>query len=599
MIDNPLNDQSLAEAALAYAALGYRVHPLKTGTKDPRLSRWHERATSDESKVRSWWTRWPDSNIALLPPPGFYILDPDAADGKDGLAQLADLEAEIGEIPRDVVQRSARGGRHILVKGERPTRKRAAFPHIDLKGPNEYFIAAPSVLADGRKYEWLTDTADPANARPAPSGIYEAFQSAGAGQGDGSRSDRHMSACRDSIRHGLTYAEHLEELDHELFEYSQEERTAGQTKGERDWQRAMETARKEGDLPLDVEAEFDDLDEVDAPRKRKGLTFLSANELDKLPEPFDFIRNVAFDNQLVVIYGEPGCGKSFLALDMCAKVGLGLHWFGRETVVRKSLYIALEGTGGLKRRLHAWRRYNRQETPPIDFATGFLALGTDKAAQKEIIRHMKASDTKLVVIDTVARAMPGQSENDPKDMGALIAGADLIRRTTGATVILIAHSGKDATRGVRGHSSLKGAADLEIEVTRDEEQRIAKITKSKDGEEAAMFPFRLEPVATGLTDARGEPITSVAVNECDSFVPTHGLKGRDAHAFDVITDLSDASLIDYPTEPEWIEALKKASWLSDDTSKDTWGRTYRRTRNKLRDKGLIAISPDGGIRVEL
>ena len=72
----------------------------------------------------------------------------------------------------------------------------------------------------------------------------------------------------------------------------------------------------------------------------------------------------------------------------------------------------------------------------------------------------------LVVIDTLARALAGGNENAPEDMGALIGNAKRIQEATGAAVLFVHHSGKDTSRGSRGHSSLKGAADLEIEVTR-------------------------------------------------------------------------------------------------------------------------------------
>jgi hypothetical protein len=86
----------------------------------------------------------------------------------------------------------------------------------------------------------------------------------------------------------------------------------------------------------------------------------------------------------------------------------------------------------------------------------------------------------LVVVDTVARAMPGGSENDAQDMGRLVRGADRIKEQTGAAVLLIHHAGKDSTKGARGSSALRAAVDTEIEVTESDGVHIATITKQRD-----------------------------------------------------------------------------------------------------------------------
>jgi RecA-family ATPase len=57
-----------------------------------------------------------------------------------------------------------------------------------------------------------------------------------------------------------------------------------------------------------------------------------------------------------------------------------------------------------------------------------------------------------VVIDTLSRALAGGNENAPDDMGALVINTDKVRQLTGAALIYIHHSGKDAALGARGHS---------------------------------------------------------------------------------------------------------------------------------------------------
>ena len=59
----------------------------------------------------------------------------------------------------------------------------------------------------------------------------------------------------------------------------------------------------------------------------------------------------------------------------------------------------------------------------------------------------------MVVIDTLARCFGGNDENDARDMGAFIEGCDVIKQKTGATVLVVHHSGKDEGKGARGSSA--------------------------------------------------------------------------------------------------------------------------------------------------
>ncbi len=62
---------------------------------------------------------------------------------------------------------------------------------------------------------------------------------------------------------------------------------------------------------------------------------------------------------------------------------------------------------------------------------------------------------------------------------------------TGGLVVLVHHTGKDATKGLRGHSSLFAALDAAIEVSRSGERREWILAKSKDGRDGSTHPFKL------------------------------------------------------------------------------------------------------------
>jgi hypothetical protein len=108
---------------------------------------------------------------------------------------------------------------------------------------------------------------------------------------------------------------------------------------------------------------------------------------------------------------------------------------------------------------------------------------------------------------------------------------------TGALVLLVHHSGKDASRGARGWSGTRAAADVEIEVSKNDCDHAATITKMKDGEDGRAFGFKLLPILLGH-DEDGDEITSCIVSPSD-FVPRAAPPKRGANQRAVLGALHD------------------------------------------------------------
>src|SRR5690349_5420763 len=96
-MNSPSN--TLPAAAASLAGVGWRVHPLRPGSKLPLLTAWPERATVDAATVAAWWTQTPAANVGIATGAGVFVLDVDTADGKPGTASLAALEAAHGPLP--------------------------------------------------------------------------------------------------------------------------------------------------------------------------------------------------------------------------------------------------------------------------------------------------------------------------------------------------------------------------------------------------------------------------------------------------------------------------------------------------------------------
>jgi hypothetical protein len=237
---------------------------------------------------------------------------------------------------------------------------------------------------------------------------------------------------------------------------------------------------------------------------------LSGAELCNAPPMRWMVRGVLPVEGLAALYGASGSGKGFLILDMaCAVAGGDYSWFGRRVSQAPVTYVCLEGEAGMGKRIQAWSLLHHKK--PVPNALRFIAQPFDLLSDDvhELTKAVIAGGGKsgLVILDTLNRASPGADENSSVDMGNLIAAAKQLQTLIGGVVILVHHTGKDSTKGLRGHSSLYAALDGAIEVIKTDSRREWNVAKSKDDATGDAYPFNLEIVTVGF-DEEGEAITS-------------------------------------------------------------------------------------------
>jgi hypothetical protein len=138
-----------------------------------------------------------------------------------------------------------------------------------------------------------------------------------------------------------------------------------------------------------------------------------------------------------------------------------------------------------------------------------LRSTADRVGLVEAVREAGAAGG-VLVIDTLAQACPGFDENTGRDMGDAIAALNELQAALGGLVLVLHHSGKDASRGMRGHSSLLAALDVSLGTLRDGDRRSWYLEKSKDDDDNVEHAFRLRAVPVGL-NADGEPVTSCVI----------------------------------------------------------------------------------------
>ena len=249
-------------------------------------------------------------------------------------------------------------------------------------------------------------------------------------------------------------------------------------------------------------------DATEPPKPAPRYKLLGSADLHALPPLAWCVRGVLPAVGLAGLYGPSASGKSFLALDMAASIAGGARWFDCRVEAAPVIYAALEGEAGFKLRAQAWEaHYGRTLPDGLQMMMQPFKL-TDP---RDISDLAKVVPTGAVVfIDTLNRAAPTADENSSKDMGEILEGAKRLQSLIGGLVVLVHHTGKNTTAGLRGHSSLFAALDCAVEVSRDGDAREWKVAKSKDGIDGAAHPFRLQVEVLGV-DEYGDPVTSCTV----------------------------------------------------------------------------------------
>lgn len=173
---------------------------------------------------------------------------------------------------------------------------------------------------------------------------------------------------------------------------------------------------------------------------------------------------------LNVIFGPSGTYKSFYILGLAMELALDSD----------VIYIAAEGASGMNQRFRAWGEFYQKLPERLYFYKEELNLLNENSALS-FIGAVKTSNLEpsLIVIDTLARCIPGGDENSAKDIGLAVQACGRIQTALSTGVCLVHHTNK-AGLSERGSGALRGAADSMIEMALVGGGVQAKCSKAKD-----------------------------------------------------------------------------------------------------------------------
>lgn len=272
--------------------------------------------------------------------------------------------------------------------------------------------------------------------------------------------------------------------------------------------------------PADITALIANAQVANEPRYK----LLTGEDLALLPPLKWVVKGVLPAQGLAVVYGPSGSGKSFMVLDMVSAIADGRFWYGHRVEKKPVVYIALEGEAGVKIRAEAWVKHNQRPLPSdLRIVLQPFKLTDPKDLADLVVAIQSAVGAgSVIVLDTLNRAAPTSDENSSKDLGEILEAAKKLQNQVGGLVVLVHHTGKDVTRGMRGHSSMPAAIDASIEVSRDGDIRTWMVAKAKDGQDGTSHPFKLEVISLGC-DEYGDLITSCV---CVPIAPDESIRQR-------------------------------------------------------------------------
>lgn len=331
------------------------------------------------------------------------------------------------------------------------------------------------------------------------------------------------------------------------------------------------------------------------PSPRVRLT--RADQIEMRP-PHWLLRGMLERDTFALIFGDPGCGKSFLAIDWACRVATGTPWRGQAVKGGPVVYVAGEGQQGFGRRIRAWSEHHGVALADMPL---YLAPAVAIPNPTDLIALITAIDTgvatvgqpALIVLDTLARCFGGGDENSTQDMSRFVSACDAIRQRYGCTILVVHHTGHADKSRARGAIALKAALDAEYRLSDNEAGLKLTATKMKDAETPP--PLALEMVTVDLPDLLddyGNPVTSAAIEVIDADTgaiesAAKAVSSKRGHWQQVGTEIAQRLIADgedgVATMKDWHEACE-AVGMRQSTRYDVLA--------KLREREVIVVDGD-------
>jgi len=271
--------------------------------------------------------------------------------------------------------------------------------------------------------------------------------------------------------------------------------------------------------------------------QRRAVEFHHLDAMPRLGPREEIVQGLVAPGEIVALIGSPGGGKSACTTLLACCVAEGRSFLGRTVLRGTVLYIAAERFREITRRLIATRKkpapiYVADARPELSNPAAAAALGQQIASLCDVERLRPS----LVIIDTLARCMPGLDENSARDAGLVIEGLSRLAAACPSAAILFVHHIGKGGGGMRGSSALLGGVDLELTVDGAALSKRIKVSKANAVPEDQRLCFDLHAVEfTAEPGAAVEIVVTAVPAEDDNGAPNEArLSPRTALALKLI-----------------------------------------------------------------
>ncbi|KKN52651.1 hypothetical protein LCGC14_0610450 [marine sediment metagenome] len=520
----------LLEAALDYASRGWYVLPCKAD-KTPFTRHGVNDASIDTKTIEKWWQDHSKANVAIdVGRSGMMVLDLDPGSDKQ------ELEIALDGLPNTQLKaRTPRGGEHLFygINADEivaPSASKIA-AHVDVRSFHSYVLLAPSTTLDGQ-YEWIsegqatyrTDTmvrlANSAKEKSKDRDNWIIDQDLGGniilaidwlktkakvaieGQG-GDHMAYSTAAMMKSFGISETLAMELiwehwnprcnppwdadewAHLEAKVFNsYSYNTSPPGNmTPGYK------QAKAKQLFKPVTIATP----DGVEI--KAGHFRFVDRDGMEHIRPPEWLIEDFLPQDGYAMMFGAFGTFKTFIALDIALSITTGFPDKATWTAILASgsvLFAAGEGRPGIKARINAWEQVHwfGNKAQGIVLADPVPNITENLEPFIEGAKTLSPDGYKLVVIDTVGRAMAGTNENAQENASTFTNLVDTLRYELNCAVLALHHTGHSDKDRARGSSVFGADADVLLGLERRGKAYIVDMEMHKQ-KDAAIWKDKL------------------------------------------------------------------------------------------------------------
>jgi hypothetical protein len=486
--------------ALAAAARGLKLFPLRPGTKLPAVAAWPQVATSDPAQIGAWAAQFPDCGWGVHCE-GLLALDIDVKNGAKGPESLLRLELANGDIPRTASQATPSGGRHYIMRvpHDVPNSASKLGPGLDVRGRSGFvalYDLDDTPIADAP--DWLVQKAGMFTERERPADVNAADNPA-------------------DVAHAIAY---LQECPPAVEGKGGDARTFAVACAIRDFGLSEDTAR---DLMLahwnpnclppwepealavkvanayryatnalgvaSATALFDPLPAPAAPAPNPGR-FRRARRLADIPAPPMLVEGLIPQGALVALGALPGRSKSEHATCLAYAIATGAPDYLGRAIAEGDwavAYVDLERLPNTERRLALYANADGRDIAEVavELTGGPFHLNraesvTDLIADLRALEQTGGRKLGLVVVDALGAATAGEDSNAAAAASLVGHSLRLIRDHVGCAVLVVAHSPKSGESTIAGSVQFDAIFDVSMFVESEDNGHTGNLRVQKD-----------------------------------------------------------------------------------------------------------------------